>query len=226
MIAAVARTLAPALPPEAIVTDAGSVKGPVVAEVGRALGRAAGRFCGAHPIAGTEHSGAAAADEDLLTDERCILTPTARTSRMAVRRVRALWAAAGMRVETLTAAEHDRLFALVSHLPHVAAYALVGSVARAGSARRALTYAAGGFRDGTRVAASSPERWTDIFLANRGAVLRSIDRFVGSCARIREAIAAEDRRALTRALEEARRIRRRLPGPPAPRTGARRGRRR
>jgi prephenate dehydrogenase len=135
MIAAVARTLAPALPPEAIVTDAGSVKGPVVAEVGRALGRAAGRFCGAHPIAGTEHSGAAAADEDLLTDERCILTPTARTSRMAVRRVRALWAAAGMRVETLTAAEHDRLFALVSHLPHVAAYALVGSVARAGSAR-------------------------------------------------------------------------------------------
>jgi prephenate dehydrogenase len=89
-----------------------------------------------------------------------------------------------------------------------------------------LTYAAGGFRDGTRVAASSPEMWTDIFLANRGAVLRSIDRFVGSCTRIREAIASDDRRALTRALEEARRIRRRLPAPRAPRPGARRGRRR
>ena len=115
-----------------------------------------------------------------------------------MRRVRALWAAAGMRIETLSAMEHDRVFALVSHLPHVAAFALVRTVAEAGGAQRALTYAAGGFRDSTRVAGSSPEMWTDVFLANRRAMIGAIDRFIASCMQIRTAIVEEDSRTLER----------------------------
>ncbi len=212
-IAAVVAGLAPHLPERAVITDAGSVKGPVVGAVERTLGASASRFCGAHPIAGTENSGAAAATATLLEAERCVLTPTPRTSRTTVRRTRALWAGAGMRVETLPAAEHDPIFALVSHLPHIAAFALVQTVADAGSASRALTYAAGGFRDGTRVAGSSPEMWADIFLANRRAVTKAIDQFVGSCTRLRNAIAAEDREALEAALADAQRVRRRLSSP-------------
>jgi len=214
-IASVVTSLAPHLPARAVVTDAGSVKGPIVAAVERALGRGASRFCGAHPIAGTEDSGAASATESLLEGERCVLTPTPRTSRTTQRRIRALWAGAGMRVETLPAAEHDPIFALVSHLPHIAAFALVRTVAEAGGAPRALTYAAGGFRDGTRVAGSSPEMWTDIFLANRRAVTKAIDQFIGSCTKLRKAIADEDHEALEAELVAAQRVRRRLaaPGP-------------
>lgn len=218
-IAPVVRALAPALPPEAVITDAGSVKGPVVRAVERALGTTAGRFCGAHPIAGTEDSGAAAAADDLLRGERCVLTPTRATRPATVRRVRALWKAAGMRVETMGLAEHDAIFALVSHLPHLAAFALVGAVADAGRARRALAFAAGGFRDGTRVAASSPEMWTDILLANRAQVLAALGRFERSCEGLRGAIARGDRRRLLAVLARARAVRRRLTRPAA---GARR----
>lgn len=211
--ASVVASLAPHLPARAVLTDAGSVKGPIVSAVERALGAGASRFCGAHPIAGTEDSGAAAATGALLEGERCVLTPTAQTSRGTLRRVRGLWTAAGMRVETLPAAEHDRIFALVSHLPHIAAFALVRTVTEAGSAPRALTYAAGGFRDGTRVAGSSPEMWTDIFLANRRAITKAVDRFIVSCTRLRQAIVDEDREALEAVLADARRVRRRLPAP-------------
>jgi prephenate dehydrogenase len=214
-IAPVIEALAPVLPPTAVITDAGSVKAPVVREVERVLGKTASRFCGAHPIAGTEDSGAAAALPDLLDEERCILTPTRTTSRAALRRVRALWEAAGMRVEALPPDEHDAIFALVSHLPHVAAFALVGAVAAAHRAPRALAYAAGGFRDGTRVAGSSPEMWTDIFLANRTAVLAALDRFGRATAELRAAIRAGDRRRLAAVLTRARQVRRRLAPPRA-----------
>jgi len=221
-IAQVVGALAPTLSASAIVTDAGSVKGPVTAAAQRVLGAGAVRFCGSHPIAGTEHSGARAARLDLLTDQRCVLTPTALTATVARRRVRALWEAAGMRVEEMTPVAHDRIFALVSHLPHVAAYALVNAVADAdkGSRRRALAYAAGGFKDWTRIASSSPEMWRDICLANRAELLRALDRFSGAFDRLRHAIELGDGEAIAVELGRAQAARRRL-GAPAARGAAR-----
>ncbi|MCC6763562.1 MAG: prephenate dehydrogenase/arogenate dehydrogenase family protein [Deltaproteobacteria bacterium] len=213
LVATLARTLAPA----AVVTDAGSVKGPVVTAVERALGPTAARFCGSHPIAGTERAGAAAALRDLLRDRRCVLTPTARTSATARRRVRALWAAAGMRVEAMPAARHDALYALLSHLPHTVATALVNAAARDGG--RALPYAGSGFRDVTRIADSPTVVWRDILLANRRPVLAALASFGAACERLRRAIAAGDGAALERELGRARRARRRLE---APRRAARR----
>src|SRR5207248_871513 len=198
----------------AIVTDAGSVKVPVVAAVERILGDTTPRFCGSHPIAGTEHSGAGAAMPDLLEGRRCILTPGTRTAVMARRRVQALWEAAGMLVEEMPAATHDRIFALVSHLPHVAAFALVNAVAdmdRQGG-RRALAYAAGGFKDWTRIAASSPEMWRDICVANREELLRALDAFGGALERLRAAIAVGDGAAVAAELARAQTTRRRLAG--------------
>ena len=211
-IAPVVEALARALPPEAVITDAGSVKGPVVAAVERVLGASAGRFCGSHPIAGTEHSGAGAALSDLLAGRRCVLTPSATTAPLVRRRVRALWETAGMQVEEMPAAVHDHIFALVSHLPHVAAYALVNAVADADteSRRRALGYAAGGFKDWTRIAASSPEMWRDICLANRSELLRALDGFMAAVERLRRAIAAGDGDAIAAELARASAIRRRL----------------
>jgi prephenate dehydrogenase len=221
-IAQVVGALAPTLPASAIVTDAGSVKGPVTAAAQRVLGSGAARFCGSHPIAGTEHSGARAARLDLLADQRCVLTPTALTAASARRRVRALWEAADMRVEEMTPVAHDRIFALVSHLPHVAAYALVNAVADAdkGSRRRALAYAAGGFKDWTRIASSSPEMWRDICLANRAELLRALDRFSGAFDRLRHAIELGDGDAIAVELGRAQGVRRRL-GAPAARGAAR-----
>src|SRR6185369_1918324 len=125
---------------------------PVVAAVETALGAGAARYCGGHPIAGTERTGAVAATADLFVDRRCILTPSAATAPRARRRVRALWTAVGMRVEELDAARHDRLYALVSHLPQAIAVALVNTALDGEPAGRALVYAGSGFRDTTRIA--------------------------------------------------------------------------
>jgi prephenate dehydrogenase len=214
-IAPLVAALARALPERAVITDAGSVKGPVVAAVERVLGARAGRFCGSHPIAGTERAGAAAAERELFRGRRCILTPTATTAAATQRRVRALWAAAGMRVETMPAAAHDRLYGLVSHLPQVVATALVNAVAAADARGRALGYAGTGFRDSTRIAKSQPEVWRDILLANRDAVLRALDGFTESCERLREAIEAGDGAAIEAAMTRAGRARRRIDPPRA-----------
>lgn len=230
-IAPVISALARTLPPHAVITDAGSVKSPVVAAVERVLGDTAGRFCGSHPIAGTEHSGAAAALPDLLEGRRCVLTPGPGTATATRRRVQALWEGAGMRVEEMPARAHDRIFALVSHLPHVAAFALVNAVADADrqGPRRALAYAAGGFKDWTRIAASSPEMWRDICVANRDEVLRALEGYSAALERIRDAIDLGDAAAIGIELARAQATRRRLvAAPPArpTRLRARRGGRR
>lgn len=231
-IVSVIGALAPALPRTALITDAGSVKAPVISAVERVLGDTAGRFCGSHPIAGTEHSGAAAALPDLLEGGRCIVTPGTRTAAPTRRRIQALWEAAGMRVEEMPAPAHDRIFALVSHLPHVAAFALVNAVADADrqGARRALAYAAGGFKDWTRIAASSPEMWRDICLANREEVLRAMDGFSAAFDRVRDAITLGDGDAIAAELARAQLTRRRLSAAQQPirpvRLRARRGARR
>lgn len=221
-IAPLVATLARTLPPTAVITDAGSVKGSVVAAVERALGRSAARFCGSHPIAGTEQAGASAAVHDLFRDRRCILTPTRRTGARARRRVRALWTAAGMRVEALSAARHDRLYALLSHLPQVVATALVNAVAAHEPHGRALGYAGSGFRDMTRIAESPVTIWRDILLANERSVLAALDAFGVACGRLRTAVAAHDAAAIERELGRARTARRRLaPEGARPRLGAR-----
>jgi prephenate dehydrogenase len=221
-IAPLVATLARSLPAGAVITDAGSVKAPVVAAVELALGATAGRYCGGHPIAGTEHAGAGAAAVDLLTGRRCILTPTATTAPATRRRVRALWRAAGMRIEELPAARHDHLYALVSHLPQALATALVNAVLDDEPGARALAYAGGGFRDTTRIAKSPALMWRDILLANRGPVLAALDRFSAACERLRVAVASGDGPAIASELRRAGAARRRLDAP-APRPRARRG---
>ncbi len=217
-IAPLVATLARTLPPDAVITDAGSVKTSIVGAVERALGPTARRFCGSHPIAGTDQAGAAAAVRDLFEGRRCILTPTSRTAPGTRRRVRALWRAAGMRVESLPAARHDRLYALVSHLPQSLATALVNAAQAGEPGGRALAYAGTGFRDVTRIAKSSSVMWRDILLANRGPMLAAFARFSAAYDRLRAAVEAGDGAAIEAELRRAATARRRL-DPPRPRTG-------
>jgi prephenate dehydrogenase len=198
--AAVASALLPHLRPGTVVTDVGSVKGEVVAAM-EALLPADRPFVGAHPIAGSERAGAAAAHSDLFRGARCVLTPTARTDAAALRRVRALWEGVGARVEEMTPAAHDRALAWTSHVVHALAYALVRAIERADPA----LLAAGGpsLRDATRIAASPAELWRDIFLANADATGAALDGLTGELERLRAAIAAGDAAALEALLEVA-----------------------
>lgn len=189
---AVFAEIAPWLAPDAVVTDAGSTKASVLVDARVALGAAFPRFVAAHPIAGTEHSGADAAFATLLRDRRVILTPAPETDESAVARVKGLWKATGAAISTMDAGRHDQMLAATSHLPHVLAYALVDSLARMPDSEELFTLAAGGFADFTRIASSSPETWTDIVSANRSPLLELIDRYQGDLATLREAIAQGD----------------------------------
>ncbi len=167
----------------AIVTDVGSVKGEIVSGVEAALFDMAGKvhFVAGHPIAGTEHSGAASAFPELFIDRKCILTPTASSDQNALSKIGAMWRAAGSEVVEMDTASHDRILGAVSHLPHVIAYALVNAVDRMeageGCQEAVISYSAGGFRDFTRIASSSPVMWRHITEMNREAVLHTIDEF-------------------------------------------------
>jgi prephenate dehydrogenase len=209
--AAVAADLLPHLQPGTVVTDVGSVKGSVV-EALEALLPADRPFVGAHPIAGSEKAGAAAASADLFVGARCILTPTPRSDAGAVQRVRELWEGVGARVEEMDPAAHDRAFAWTSHLVHVLAYALVRAIE---SADPALLERGGpSLRDATRVAASSAELWRDIFLDNAAAVGDSITQFADELTRLQRAIAGGDAAALQALLDAAVRAKRRSEAAP------------
>lgn len=211
-IRAVAQRLLPHASPHAVVIDVGSVKAAVLSAL-EPLVRPPAAFVGCHPIAGTERSGAASAFLGLFEGRLCVLTPTATTDPGALGRVRALWQGVGMRVEEMPAPEHDRLLALVSHLPHAVAYALVSTIAGATvDGRNPLAYGGGGLRDTTRVAASDPEMWRDIFLENREQVLRAIDEFSAALAGVRASIENRDAARLVAELERSRRARRDLEG--------------
>ncbi len=190
--AAVLAQIAPHLPAQTIVTDAGSTKRDVIAHARKYLGAAFARFVPAHPIAGTEKSGARAAFAELFDDHQLIVTPEPGTDARAVRRVSAMWKLAGMRVITMRAADHDRAFALVSHLPHVLAFALVGQLAGYADAATLFRHTGGGFRDSTRIAGSSPEMWRDVCLANRDALLAALDDYLEELERLRGMIDASD----------------------------------
>lgn len=175
---AAARSIAPFLAPDAIVSDVGSVKSAVVAQVAPELPPHA-HFIPAHPIAGTEFSGPDAGFADLFRNRWCILTPPDDADAGKVERLSAFWTRIGARVETMSAEHHDRVLALTSHLPHLIAYNIVGTADDFGEQTRSevIKFSASGFRDFTRIAASDPTMWRDIFLNNREAVLEMLGRF-------------------------------------------------
>ncbi|MFP5381395.1 MAG: prephenate dehydrogenase [Gammaproteobacteria bacterium] len=198
------RQLAPHLKAGTIVTDTGSTKANVVTAARAALGARFADFVPGHPIAGSERSGPGAARADLFQGRRVVLTPEPDTRADAVVTVRALWEAAGAQVETLGAAQHDRIFAAVSHLPHLAAFALVDDLAGRADREEFFRFAASGFRDFTRIAGSSPEMWRDIALANREALLAELDAYLAALRSLREAVDARDAEALLTIFARAR----------------------
>ncbi|MCC7203082.1 MAG: prephenate dehydrogenase/arogenate dehydrogenase family protein [Nitrospirae bacterium] len=203
------REIAPHLSPGAIVTDAGSVKGPLT-EIENILPLGT-HFVAGHPIAGKEKSGVKAAFPQLFQDAKCILTPTAKTDPDAVNTVQAMWEAAGARVQRMDPWQHDRIFAAVSHLPHVVAFALVNTLLDLEKESAGIiSYSAGGFRDFTRIAASHPEMWRDICLMNRENVLEMLDRYEKSIARLKSMIRNDDADGLHSEFERARQVREKL----------------
>ena len=197
-------SLAPLLGASTVVTDAGSTKQDVIDAARAALGGRIARFVPGHPIAGTEHSGPEAAFAGLYRERRVVLTPLPENAAADVARVRGAWEACGARVEELGAAEHDGVFAAVSHLPHLLAYALVEHVTGRPGGERLMSFAAGGFRDFTRIASSHPEMWRDICIANRGALAAELSRYESTLAGMRELLERGDSRALEALFERAR----------------------
>ncbi|TFH86749.1 bifunctional prephenate dehydrogenase/3-phosphoshikimate 1-carboxyvinyltransferase [Billgrantia azerbaijanica] len=198
--------LAAALPraaPEAVVTDVGSTKSAIRDAARRVFGRLPANLVLGHPIAGSEKSGVAAANPDLYARHKVILTPEPDTDPAAVARVRRLWAACGAEVLEMAVERHDQVLARTSHLPHLLAFSLVDTLARQDERLEIFRYAAGGFRDFTRIAGSDPVMWRDIFLANREAVLASLDDFEAGVARLRRAVEGGDGDALLATFDRA-----------------------
>ena len=196
--------IAPHLGAASIVTDAGSTKQDVIEAARRNLSSSLTRFVPGHPIAGAEQSGAAAARADLYRDKNVVLTPLPETAAESVALVRNAWAACGARLHLMGAEEHDEVFAAISHLPHLLSYALVHSIAGRSNAAQLFEFAAGGFRDFTRIAASHPEMWRDICIANRGALLPELERYGAELEELRRILQAGDARSLERILVAAR----------------------
>lgn len=188
--------MAPKLSPTVIVTDAGSTKQDVVAAARAHLGPGLARFVPAHPIAGTEHSGAKAAFATLYEGRRVILTPLSQTAADAVDQATRLWEACGARVSSLSAERHDRIYAAISHFPHMLSAVYMASIAGRADAGEVTSYAGTGFRDVTRIAASSPEMWRDIGLANRGALLAELEAFRAPLDALERALREDDGPAL------------------------------
>jgi prephenate dehydrogenase len=161
----------------ALITDAGSTKRDVIAAARKALGPRISRFVPAHPIAGAEKSGAAAASADLFKGRRVVLTPLEENAAKDISTVEDAWKSCGASVSRMNADEHDAVLATVSHLPHLLAYALVHEVAGRDNSEQLFSFAAGGFRDFTRIASSHPEMWRDICVANRDRLLKEIEKF-------------------------------------------------
>jgi prephenate dehydrogenase len=191
-MAAVFSAMKDSLSDNAVLTDGGSAKGSVIAAAEQAFGRVPAQFVPGHPIAGIERSGVSASIPDLYRDRRVILTPLAHTDRAAVARVRAMWETTGATVTEMDPTHHDEVLAATSHLPHVLAFALVESLARLHDKREIFEYAAGGFRDFTRIASSDPGMWRDISLANADAILAMIERFSADLQVLADAVRDHD----------------------------------
>jgi len=189
--------LAPWLAPHAVVTDVGSTKSDAVAAARLALGAKVGQFVPAHPIAGREASGVDAALADLYAGRNVVLCPLPENAAASVASVAAMWTATGANVTQMGAAEHDAVFAAVSHLPHMLAFSFLEHILRSADSAHKLDYAGSGFRDFTRIAAASPEMWRDISMANRVALLEEIDGYRTVLDELRGLIAAGDEAAMS-----------------------------
>jgi cyclohexadieny/prephenate dehydrogenase len=207
-IDAVAREIADDLPAEAIVSDVGSSKAGVAAALKAALPNT--QIVPAHPVAGTENSGPEAGFSTLFHGRWCILTPVEDTDPIAIARIEAFWKALGAEVETMTPEHHDLVLAVTSHLPHLIAYTIVGTASDLEQVTRSevIKFSAGGFRDFTRIAASNPTMWRDVFLANKEAVLEMLQRFTEDLTALQRAIRWGDGDALFDLFTRTRAIRR------------------
>ena len=193
---AVMQALVPHLEPQTIVTDGGSTKTDVVAAARAAFGDRIGQFIPGHPIAGAEKSGVMAAKADLYAGKRVVLTPLPENAAEDVQALRTVWEICGARLSELEPAAHDRVFAAVSHLPHLLAFALVHDLAERDNADQLFSFAASGFRDFTRIASSHPEMWRDICVANRNALLKEVDAFMVELLKTRVLLASADSEGL------------------------------
>src|SRR6202453_2642673 len=206
---AAASEIGPYLEPGAIVSDVGSVKAQVVRDMAPHL-PAGVHFVPAHPVAGTEYSGPDAGFAELFIDRWCILTPPDGADGVAVERLSGFWSGLGAKVATMTAEHHDLVLAITSHVPHLIAYTIVGTADDLSAVTRSevLQYSAGGFRDFTRIAASDPTMWRDVFLANKKGVMEMLARFSEDLARLTRAIDAGDGATLFDLFTRTRAIRR------------------
>jgi prephenate dehydrogenase len=201
--------IVPHLAANTVITDAGSTKSDIAAYVEAAASQTGNpqqllsQFVGGHPIAGAEKSGVTAAKADLFVGKNVVLTPNQQTSPEALKKVRQLWLSTGAKVTQMSASEHDQTFAAVSHLPHLLAFALVDDLASRPNAKQLFDFAASGFRDFTRIAASSPEMWRDISLANREALLSEIDAYQKELLLLKVLLDTQDERGLQALFERA-----------------------
>jgi prephenate dehydrogenase len=225
--AGILASLLPWLEPHTIVTDAGSTKSDVVASARAVMKERIVQFVPGHPIAGRESNGPDAAIPDLYRGKKAVLTPLPENPQASVDRVADAWRQCGAIIHTLTPGEHDKVFAAVSHLPHLLAYALVDDIANKPHADLLFQYAASGFRDFTRIAGSSPEMWRDISLANRDALLGELDAYLAQLHGLRARLAASDAAGLENVYGNAQRARRAwieaieaAEKPPAPESGS------
>jgi cyclohexadieny/prephenate dehydrogenase len=207
--AALAAEFGPALRPGAILTDVGSVKNAVFRDVGPHVA-ASVHFIPGHPIAGTEHSGPDSGFAELFFNRWCVLTPPEGADGDAVERLAGFWRACGMSVDLMSAEHHDLVLAITSHVPHLIAYNIVGTAADLEQVTQSevVKYAAGGFRDFTRIAASDPVMWRDVFLNNREAVLEMLGRFVEDLTALQRSIRWGDGDSLEALFTRTRAIRR------------------
>lgn len=201
--ASIFSAIAPHLEPQTTITDVGSTKSDVIQYAQTLLGKKITQFVPGHPIAGAEKSGVTAAKADLFDGKNVVLTPTDQTSATAVTQVSTLWQLAGAKVSEMTSEQHDSIFAAVSHLPHLLAFALVDDLAARPNAKQLFDFAASGFRDFTRIAGSSPEMWRDISLANRTALLKELAAYQAELSRMQTLLQNSDSAGLQTLFEQA-----------------------
>lgn len=195
--------IADQLPDGVVLTDVGSTKVEVIYAAKAQWGKQPGFFVPAHPIAGSERSGVEAANETLFTSRRTIITPLECNNEEAVNRVRRLWEAIGAEVDVMEPRHHDEILAATSHLPHLLAYGLVDSLYTLDQKTEVFRYAAGGFRDFTRIAESDPVMWRDVFLANKGSLIKQLENFEAHLAELHKAIETGDSETIETILERA-----------------------
>jgi prephenate dehydrogenase len=201
--ASLLQVMAPYLEPDTVVTDAGSTKTDVIMAAKTALGDKVAQFIPAHPIAGGAQHGASAAKADLYLGKEVIICPLQENAPAAVEAINEFWLGTGANTHRMSSLQHDAVFAAISHLPHVLSFALMLQVANAEDANVKLGHAGAGFRDFTRIAASSPEMWRDISLANKTALLKEMDQYLNLTKQLRDMIAKEDGDALLKAFTRA-----------------------